>query len=247
MGSASRVEAWARRAVVVAAALACIATSPAPWYVEAKLPTLPGTSGLGTHLVVEASHEPTVTAKRVVGDHVFNAHRYEEGPWSRRGSYYLPPGVSPTGVTIEGFDCSSGNSGLCSTCQPPVGAFVRIAKAEAVPLWSLSATSDEQITRVATAGGSASFTVAVGASRAVDLAVVITSGAALSSSVWPGGKRDPFSWQTFGVTWSAEEKDSGPIDVHWTARATIYGPCQGVSECRAPENESVKILEVKAR
>jgi hypothetical protein len=246
MRFASRVEAWARRAVVVAAALACIATSRAPWSVEAKLPTLSGTSGFGTHLVVEASHEPNVTAKRKVGDHVFRAARHEPGPWSGRGSYYLPPGLEPTGVSIDGKDCSSGG-GLCSECKPPLGAFVRIVKAEPSALWSLSATSDEQITRVETAGGWASFTVTVQASRPVDLEVRIASGAALTSTVWPEGVRDPFSQQRFAVGWSTNEKDPVPVEVHWTAHATIYGPCEGGGECRAPASESIKILDVKPK
>jgi hypothetical protein len=200
---------------------------------------------MGTLLIVEASHEPSVSAKRKIGDRVFHASRQEGGPWSGRGSYCLPPGLEPTGVTIEGSDCSRGG-GLCAQCRPPASAFVRIAKAEPVPVWSLSATSDEQVARVETADGSASFTVAVQASRFVDLEVRIASGAAVISSVWPEGRRDA-GWQIFDVSWSTNEKDPVPVEAHWTARATIYGSCQGVGECRAPENESVKILLVKPK
>jgi hypothetical protein len=85
-------------------------------------------------LIVGASHEPEVKVKRNAGDHVSEPPWQEAGPWSGRGSYYLPPGLEPTGVDIRGYDCSSGG-GPCSDCKPPVGAFVRIAKAEPVALW----------------------------------------------------------------------------------------------------------------
>jgi hypothetical protein len=247
-----RISSWGRRAVVVVAALASIATSPARWYLEAKVP--PGTpSGpKGTLVTVEASHEPSVSGRSGEQGYL-EAHRDDASPWSKSGAYYLRPGVELSSVSISGRDCGGGG-GMCSACEPPAGSFVRIVSVEQVAPWSLSATGAEQ-SALPASSMVRSFTVEVDASRPVDLEAVATNGdvARVASSVSREAGGDGARSQRFSVMWYAKgdtkpgDTQAGAVAVRWTPRATVHGYCKGTGECRAPEGESVRIVSVTAR
>jgi hypothetical protein len=103
---------------------------------------------------------------------------------------------------------------------------------------ALSATWNQQTARLQVSDAE-ELIVDVQASRAVDFDAVFRSGAeGLHSSSWPLGARDASGVQRFAVHWG-----SGTV-TDWGVRATIYGICPAVGECRAPENESVKIVLV---
>jgi hypothetical protein len=243
----TRLSLWSRRAVVVLAALASIATSQARWSLEAKAPPGISPGAKGTLLTVEASREPYVSRRRPGGGAVLATAREDTAPWSNSGAYYLPPGFELSAVTISGHDCGSGG-GMCSACEPPPGSFVRIANVEPVAPWSLSTDGAELIAHADNAGKTTSFTVEIDAGRPVDLEAVATSGdvaRALPSIYQEPKAGDASRTQRFNVTWYP--KDDKPADVHWIPRATVHGYCKGAGECRAPAGESVTIVSVAAR
>jgi hypothetical protein len=246
MEAESRLSAWARRGAVLMAALASVATSQAGWQVDAKLPVGVTADATGRRLVVEGSQAPSITAKRASGGSEMQPACEEPAPWAGHGTYYLPPGFVPPGVSIQGHDCSKGG-GMCSACEPPVGAFVRVVKVESVAPWSLTATGEEQTTHVDATHTSVGFLVEVDATRPVELEAEPTGGdsARLKSLVWhaPGG--DGGTVRRFSVTWyPTDNPPLSPAEVRWIPRATLYGYCTTPGECRAPAEASVKVVSV---
>ena len=245
MNRESRLSSWARRGAVLVAALASVATSAPEWQLAAKAPAGAPAGGSGTRMTVEASQEPLVYSWLHANASSTPTLREESTPWGGRGTYYLPPGFEPR-VSITGGTCSRGG-GMCSACEPPLNAYVRIARLEPVAPWSLSATGDELTARIDASGAPRSFVVRVEATGRVELEAVLTGGdgAKLEHTVTRDSLPAVASLIQFTVGWSP--RDAHPeaaTEVRWRPRATIYGYCQGEGECRAPAGASVKIVAV---
>jgi hypothetical protein len=246
----TRLSAFRRRAAVLAAALASIATSQARWRLDATLPLGTAPVGKGKLVTVEASREPSVGRRPHGGGSVLTTLREGASPWSTSGVYYLPAGFELSGVSISGHDCATGSGGFCSPCEPPAGSFVRVVNVEPVEPWSLSGTFAEQSALTEASPVSNSFVVEVDASRPVDLEAVATSGdvARVAPSVSRLASADGGRRQRFDVTWYSQgEAKPGPLAVRWVVRAAINGFCKGEGECRAPAGESVEIVSITGR
>lgn len=127
MRAEPRLSTWSRRAVLVVAALASIATSRARWHVAATLPPPLPVTAKGTLVTVEASQEPEVHSREGTAIDKPCA-REEKTPWKGRGTYALKPGAELVYVSIGGY-CSGG---LCSRCEEPPASFVRVTKVEPI-------------------------------------------------------------------------------------------------------------------
>jgi hypothetical protein len=235
-----RVSAWTRRAVLIAASLAAVATSRAKWTVHATLPSpLPADPAKGTRFIVEASHEPYVEVRLAGGAEHILLHPEEKAGWLGSGTFYLPPGYELASASISGV-C---DGGMCSPCVAPATAFVKVAKQDAVRAWSLSATSAEQTTRLDPAAGEVTSTVTLSATSWARLDVLPASDPAGAPSprvfgTWANAPPRP----TFHVSWP---KPEAPLVVRWTARATVHGYCTAEGDCKPPASEHVRIESIE--
>lgn len=240
MPQESRLSKWARRAVVIAASLATIATSRAKWSVEATLPPPPTPGPQGTLVTVEASHEPSVSLRLVPKTGGGVSDREERTPWGGRGTYYLPPRHELSAVSIEGF-CSGG---LCDKCVVPPGAFVRVVNEEPVEPWTLSVTSSEQTTRIASPSA-VDLTVTFATTRRVVLDVAPADPASVKVEAFPWGG-DPLVRPSFRVSLQAPGATAeAPREVRWVVKGTISGFCREKGECKPPPSESLRIESIK--
>jgi hypothetical protein len=232
-----RVSAWTRRAALIAASLAAVATSRARWTVHATLPSpLPADPAKGTRIVVEASHEPSVEVRLAGRTEQILLHPEEKAGWLGSGTFYVPPGYELANASISGV-C---DGGMCSPCVAPATAFVKVAKQEAVRAWSLSASSAEQTTPLDVQAGEVWRRVRVSASDLAQLEVLPAGDPAgfppaRIVRVWDNGS-------AFRVIWDARPPEpDASLTVRWIARATIYGFCPGEGECKPPATAHVSI------
>lgn len=138
-GVRARLERVGARLVVVVACVACLATQPAAWRMEAKVPSAPApASGKALRVTVEASHAPSlqVTSGGTLAPWL---DKPTSPTWPGTADYFVDGAVAPDYASI-GDRCTSGG-GLCSGCEPPPGAFVRITSVSEVDIWVAQATA----------------------------------------------------------------------------------------------------------
>lgn len=232
-----RWRAVASRLVVVAAGAACLATQPPRWRIAAATTPAPRAApGKGLKVVVEASREPSLSVRPGHLDVFEDLARPRTG-WTGSAEFILEPGAHLAEVSIEDR-CTSGG-GLCSGCDPPPGAFVRVASTADVEVWSASADS-----AAIPVTADARIDVEIAASRPVVVRAAPSAagpwtscgnslgGAPVSA---PGAQR----WSCYvGHATSSS----------WVARATIRGvraAATGPAPCAAPATEKVAILSAK--
>jgi hypothetical protein len=138
---------------------------------------------------------------------------------------------------------------MCSKCEAPPGAFVRVANVEPVSPWSLEAKSEEQSVHAEASNAMPAFVVKVEGRRRVDLDVVITGpdAARFDRPFVNEAGTTPFE-QTYHVIFYVKGGTAvPPADGRWVVRATMYGYCRGEGECRAPEGERLRIVSIAPR
>jgi hypothetical protein len=233
-----RLRPWAERAVLLVAAAAVVATSPARWRLSA---TAPGSSPLARVVTIEASERPQMWGTGVGGQSKVFAWKGQKpgSPWPGRADYLVMPGWNVTGIELAGL-CASGGCGRSPPCVPPAGAFVRVAGVTPVESWSTSADT------TATTGPGA-YEVRVEASRMPDVAAVPASGT-------PATLGTPILYDAsdlrhltpphyvFRIEWPAA---GTPAAFTWTARAVIGDDCPSPTAiCTAPPTETVSIAPI---
>jgi hypothetical protein len=234
-----RWRAVASRIVVVAAAAACLATQPPRWRIAvATTPAPRAAPGKGLKVVVEASKEPALAVRPGQLD-VFEDLARPRTAWTGSAEFILDPGAHLAEVSIEDR-CTSGG-GLCSGCDPPPGAFVRVASTTDVDVWSTSADSSPiAIT------GDVRVDVEIDATRQVVVRAAPTAAGPWSScSNSLGGAPVSAPGAQRWSCWVGHATSSS-----WIARATIRGVCAGPAgpspaPCTAPPSEKVAILSAK--
>lgn len=246
--SRPRLRALAHTAVVVAAAIGSIATSPLRWHVAAS-PVAKPSSGKGQLLTIEASAVPTVTT----GNGPITRRLRPEGiarPWIGRANYFVPPTEVLTSVEIEGV-CGGG----CSKCEPPPGAFARVASVVEVVPWTIDASAKPTNLELNGPSDMPSYRIVVEATRPP--ALVITPAPKdtgfylfeMPDNPYVDPKDDPKAptkRYAFSIKWSkASQSGAAPISATWTPTASIYGYCTEPGPCVAPNSERVTILSVE--
>jgi hypothetical protein len=230
-----RWRAVASRAVLVAAGAACLATQAPRWRIAASTTPAPRAApGKGLKVVVEASKEPTLWVRPGNLDVFEDLARPRVG-WTGSAEFVLEPGAQLHQLSIEDR-CTSGG-GLCSGCDPPPGAFVRVASTTDVEVWSVSAdsapvavTADARIDVEIDASRPTVVRIAPSAAGPWSSCSDSLGGAPVSA---PGAQR----WSC----WVGHATSSS-----WVARATLRGVCAPTSApCAAPAAEKVVILSAK--
>jgi hypothetical protein len=143
---------WRRRssnAVLIAATLACIATSKKGWRLEAPLPARPKpVTGQAVQVVVDASRAPIVQCGDGRDDAGVLALDDRGSATAKPGhaTYVCPPGVPLTAVSIAGTDGTGG--GLCDgEREPPTGTAVTVADVRTAPVWTRAVDIPIHLTR----------------------------------------------------------------------------------------------------
>ena len=131
-----RSDMWRERsskAVLVLAALACLATSKASWRIDVPLPApIRPNLDQAVQLVVDASRAPTFDCSMNPVPALDEAGRITDNP---RATYLCPPGAQATLVTLIGKDGPGG--GLCDgPRQPPPGESLVVKASRVVPVWT---------------------------------------------------------------------------------------------------------------
>lgn len=228
-----RWRAVASRAVVVAAGAACLATQSPRWRIDATITPPPmAAPGKGLRVVVEASKEPTLSILPY-SSAVFEDLAKPRIAWTGSADFILEPGAILHQLSIEDR-CVSGG-GMCSGCDPPPGAFVRVASTADVDVWS--ATVDSSPVAVT---ADVRIDVEVDASRPVVVRAAPSAAGPWSSCSNSMGSR-PVSGPGIQL-WSCYvgHKTSSS----WVARATVRGVCPS-GPCAAPSTEKVAIVSAK--
>lgn len=153
----ARLQRWAPRVVAAIAAIACLADQPPRWQMDAKIPTAaPAPAGKALRVSLEASHEPSLYVKSGGQQSTWEDRAIARTSWPGKAELFVDAGGSVESASI-GDRCTSGG-GMCSGCDPPPGAFVKILAIDEVDVWSVTATT----------------TVAAGANPRIDLEIDTT-------------------------------------------------------------------------
>jgi hypothetical protein len=219
---------WFERAVIVAAALASIATSPRRWRQEATpLPAIPDPLRT-TRVVVHASIPPTVDLVNA-GTHAY-LHYTELGD----GDYevLVPPGWSLGSVYVDG---SCKIHLLCGSddCKPPPDVVVAVTSATPVATWHLEAATPPTVTELDPRMYSTTFILRVTTTRPMTIKVDT-----------PVGEPVPLtsaSRSEATVLWDGVRTRT---TVHWTAHVSIDGPCPSTAPCGPPPGEELAITSI---
>lgn len=245
----SRFRAPAHTVVVVLAALASIATSPARWQVTAP-PVPKPAGGKGQLVTIEASSVPHVSVANPSMSRRLRPEN-DSAAWTGRAQYFVPPSELLKSVEITGT-CGGG---FCSKCVPPPGAFARVVSAVDVEPWTIDATLPPIKVDMPTPSVYPGYDVVVEATRTptlmVKLGAPIAGGFYVSESYVtpspsPSTESQPaLKRYRFGMSWYRESNAVGPVSGTWTPIATIAGYCQEAGPCVAPANERVAIVAVE--
>jgi hypothetical protein len=243
--SHSRFRAPAHAVIVVIAAVGSIATTPARWHVSA--PSVATTkNGKGQLVTIEASAEPKVTVENGAVARRVLPEGPQGGAWTGRADYFVPPSETLKSVEVIGI-CTGG---LCTKCEPPPGAFARIASTVDVESWTLDTSAPPATINLNAPENDASFRVIIAATRPPAIAVKLATPIALGfhSSEVPGtldpkDDRPDMKRYAYNITWYKNSQGaSGSLSSEWTLTATISGYCKEPGPCVAPTSERVNIV-----
>ncbi len=235
------------RVTLAVAALAAIATSQPSWTIEAPLPSAPpGAKALLA--TVEASAPPQVIMKQpgkvlpVWPEPPFQA---PGAAWPGRAEYLIPPGFSLQQVSLSD-KCVSGG-GLCSKCEQPPGAFVRVASLVAVEPWEITATSPTDHVTLTPKASRAEYLITVKASRRPEIEVIPSPsmpnvGAYVTDN---GGTPPPREW-AYRLHVYATESLRADATLHFHLKATVRGHCAS-APCPVPDGEAVSFVSIAPR
>ncbi|HEU4406958.1 MAG TPA: hypothetical protein VFS43_16945 [Polyangiaceae bacterium] len=229
-----------------------MATSPPRWRLTAPSPSVQAPPERGVLLRIEASIEPHVYATR--GMEPRTLAPVDERPWAGRGDYYAPPGWQIAAIDLEST-CT--NAGVCTDCDPPPGAHLRVVGADIVGPWTLSADSEPLTATVPADRATPTFEVEVEASsRPTVEAIASTPRPNIVPRVSAHGATPPTpagaGLYRFWVTWS-QAGDEGavktPVEHSFVVRATLESFCRpgeaAAAECKPPAGASVRVAGVK--
>jgi hypothetical protein len=136
----SGVRRWAPRLVVVIAAFACLADQPPRWSMDAKVPaTPPAAPGKALRVTIEASQEPSLQVKSGGSQRTWEDRATARTSWPGKADLFVDAGGTVDTAYISDR-CTSGG-GMCSNCDPPPGAYLRVLGISEVDVWSVSATT----------------------------------------------------------------------------------------------------------
>jgi hypothetical protein len=214
---------WLERAVIVAAALASIATSPRRWRQYATSVPAISDAARTTRVVVHASFVPTV---ELVKGGARNEARY-----SALGhddyEVLVPPGWSLGGVYVA-ERCKV--QLLCGSddCVPPPGTVVEVTSATPVATWHLEAATPPTVTELDPAMYMTTviLRLRVPAPRPVTIKVETAAGEPAPNAYASGSEAT--------VLWDGVRTRT---TVHWTARVSIDGPCPSAAPCEPPPGD----------
>lgn len=234
------------RVTLAVAAIAAIATSQPSWTIEAPLPAAP--PGAKALLVtVEASAPPQVIMKQpgkvlpVTPEPPFQA---SGAPWPGRAEYLIPPGFALQQVSLSD-KCVSGG-GLCSKCEQPPGAFVRVTSLIAVEPWEITAASPSNHVTLNAATPRAEYLITVKASRRPEVEVIPTpSMPNLGAYVTHNGVTPPEEWR-YRLHVYPTESLRADATLHFHLKATVRGYCAS-TPCPAPDGEAVSFVSIAPR
>jgi hypothetical protein len=230
--------------MVIAFAAASTGTMPPKWSIDVDLP---GTLEIGTKgilVTLEASAPPQVVFGR--GDN-WGPLDGEGGsaPWTGRGAFFIPSGVTRAHGRIEGAATSGG---LCLPTPVPSGEFLRVVESREVATWSVGALSAPGQAVVDTRD--VMFHVVVEATRRPEVSVVLLAPdpGKKVSGLSLGGERSARGWVFHaGVvkTGVTADKWPWPVEVRYAVSAVMYGFCDAPGECKRPEGETLRIQAVE--
>jgi hypothetical protein len=209
---------WLEGLVIVAAALATIATSgKKEWTLVVGTPQ-EGDSSTPRIITIEASHEPWVEA---LGPHQIILRPVESAPtWPGKATYLVPAKTTLGQIKIEG---KAGCQG-CQECKPPDSAYVRVAATTKAATWKIDMkTPPLQTTLTPAMKRGMIVQVRFVASHPPRAEAVARSR--VKPVVYDG---DP---NQFAVTWPAVEEE---MTIEWILHAWIEGPCPDERPCPPP-------------
>jgi hypothetical protein len=236
---------WAERIVIVLAALASIATSPARWRVEATPP--PPVAGKAMVVTIEASQRPEVSIQTQSGSRPLVPTEEGSAPgepqtssqWPGTGRYFVPAGARLERIEINGR-CSGK---LCSgKCTAPATVHVVVTSVKVVEGWIAESRSDPVTTVLDGGKPSPKYQVTVESSRRPVTLEIQGAPERLRPSIWQSHSGKTV---TFHLTWYESNGQAEPVTVTWSARATIQGECPGAGACGVPAEEGVRVVAVE--
>ena len=217
-------------AVIVGAA-ASIATPQKKWNLDAVLPADATNATRARSLVVSATREPELYVRR---GQSYDRIQPKTSPatWPATVTYDVPAGTD-----IDRLVVAKGcGAGLCSgKCVPPADEYVRVDRVD-VTSWTIESAE----TALARTMGKKSprSIVTVEATREAELELT-APGMTYRPKIEPRGLANGRA--TFAVDFSTYG-GAGDMQVTWSMRARISGPCTGA--CAPPAGEHVAIVGV---